>query len=63
MKRSDKVFGIVIAAIVLVTLSLNIISKMDPSKRQVNPIDEDDPFDTTELSKSYIYDHSQIKNP
>lgn len=63
MKRSDKVFGVVIATIIIVTVSLNIISRLDPSKREVQPIDEDDPFDTTELSKSYIYDHSQIKNP
>ena len=62
MNRSDKVFAVVVLGILLVTFSLGVISKLDPVKKQSKPIDDEDPFDTTELSKSYIYDHSQIKN-
>lgn len=62
MNRSDKVFGIVVLGILLLTFSLGVISKIDPTKKRIKPIDDEDPFDTTELSKSYIYDHSQIKD-
>jgi len=62
MKRSDKVFGIVVLSILVVTFSLGVIAKIDPAKKRIKPINEEDPFDTTELSKSYIYDHSQIKD-
>lgn len=60
MSNNKKVLGILIAGAIIGYLGILIIKSLEtPQKNQ--PKDKiDDPFDTTELTNSYIYDHSQI---
>lgn len=61
MSNNKKLFGIIVLGAIIGYVGLMIIKSYDPKSKQLNPVNEDDPFDTTELTNSYIYDHSKIK--
>lgn len=60
MSNNKKVLGVILVGALIGYIGIMIIKSMSPTKSVTGPINEEDPFDTTELTNSYIYDHSQI---
>lgn len=61
MSNNKKVLGVLVLGAIIGYIGLMIIKSIDLKPNNSNPVNDDDPFDTTELTNSYIYDHSKIK--